>query len=65
MMGRKWSVHALRQKWLHRAARLMNAVEVTMKAEPKAVCILKDLCGAVDEYPALTHVADSMSAALG
>ena len=50
---------------IDRATRLMNAVEVTMKAAPRAECVLRELCGAVNEYPVLKCVADSMRAALG
>ena len=50
---------------IDRATRLMNTVEVTMKAAPRAERVLRELCGAVDEYPALKCIADSMRTALG
>ena len=50
---------------MEKATRLMNAVEVTMIAAPKASRVLLDLCEAVDGEPALEHVADSIRSALG
>ena len=49
-----------------KAARLMNAVEATMKADPKPARVLRELCEAMEaDDPALKHVADSIRTALG
>ena len=50
---------------MEKATRLMNAVEVTMRAAPRASRVVLDLCEAVDGEPALKHVADSIRSALG
>ena len=44
-----------------KAAKLMNAVEATMKADPKPARVLSELCEAMEfDNPALKHVADSI-----
>ena len=49
-----------------KAARLMSAVEATMKSDPRAERVLRELCEAVQiDNPILKHVADSIRAALG
>ena len=50
---------------MEKATRLMNAVEITMIAAPRASRVVLDLCEAVDDEPALKHVADSIRSALG
>ena len=50
---------------LDKATRLMNAVEATMRAAPKASQVVFELCEAVTDEPALKHVADSIRSALG
>ena len=50
---------------MEKATRLMNAVEVTVRAAPKASRVVLALCEAVDGEPALKHVADSIRSALG
>ena len=50
---------------IDKATRLMNAVEATMKADPRAARVLRELCETVDNDPALKHVADSIRTALG
>ena len=50
---------------LDKATRLMNAVEATMKAAPKASQVLLELCEAVADEPALKLVADNIKSALG
>ena len=50
---------------LDKATRLMNAVEATMKAAPKASRVLLELCEAVADEPALKLVADNIRSALG
>ena len=47
-----------------KAIRLLSAVEVTMKAEPKAAQVVKQVCEAVNDHLALRHVADEITAAL-
>ena len=47
------------------ATKLLNAVEATMKADPRPSRMLRELCEAVETDPALKHVADSIRAALG
>ena len=48
-----------------KAIRLLTAVEKTMKAEPRAVRVVRELCEAVNDQPALRHVADRITTALG
>ena len=50
---------------IDRATRLMNAVEVTMRADPRAAQVLMKLCEAIESDPVLEHVTDSIRAALG
>ena len=45
---------------LDKATRLMNAVEATMRAAPRASQVVLDLCEAVSSEPALKIVADSI-----
>ena len=44
---------------------LLNAVEIKMKAEPSAARVIRELCGTVNDQPALRHVADRITTALG
>ena len=48
-----------------KAIRLLSAVEKTMKAEPSAARVVRELCEAVNDQPALRHVADRITTALG
>ena len=48
-----------------KAIRLMTAVETTIKAEPRAARLVRELCEAVNDQPALRHVADRITTALG
>ena len=48
-----------------KAARLMNAVGVTMKSDPKPARVLREMCEAIESDPILKHVADSIRAELG
>ena len=50
---------------INKATRLLTAVETTMKAEPRAARVVRELCEAVNDQPALRHVADRITAALG
>ena len=50
---------------IEKSTRLMNAVEVTMRAAPRASRVVLDLCEAMDGEPALKHVADNIKSALG
>ena len=50
---------------IERATRLLNAVETTMKAAPRAARVVRELCEAVNDQPALRHVADRITTALG
>ena len=47
------------------ATRLLNAVETTMKVAPRAARVVRELCEAVNDQPALRHVADRITTALG
>ena len=47
------------------ATKLLIAVETTMKAEPRAARVVRELCEAVNYQPALRHVADRIITALG
>ena len=47
------------------ATRLLSAVETTMKAAPRADQVARELCEAVNDQPALRHVADRITTALG
>ena len=47
------------------ATKILNAVEVTIKSVPKAAEVVRKLCEAVNGHPALRHVADSITKALG
>ena len=50
---------------IDKAIRLLNAVEATMKAEPRAARVVRELCEAVNDHPALRLVADRITTALG
>ena len=50
---------------IDKATRLLTAVETTMKAEPRAARVVRELCEAVNDQPALRHVADRITTALG
>ena len=50
---------------IDKATRLLTAVETTMKAEPRAARVVRELCEAVYDQPALRHVADRITTALG
>ena len=50
---------------IDKATRLLNAVETTMKAELRAARVVRELCEAVNDQPALRHVADRITTALG
>ena len=50
---------------IDRATNLLNAVETTMKAAPRAARVVRELCEAVYDQPALRHVADRITTALG
>ena len=50
---------------IDKATRLLNAVETKMKAEPRAARVVRELCEAVNDQPALRHVADRITTALG
>ena len=50
---------------IRQATRLLNAVETTMKAAPRAARVVRELCEAVNDQPALRHVADRITTALG
>ena len=47
------------------ATKILNAVEVTMKSVPKAAEVVRTLCEAVNNYPALRYVANSITEQLG
>ena len=49
----------------YKATRLLNAVETTIKAVPKAAQVIRVLCEAVNDQPALRHVANRITTALG
>ena len=48
-----------------KAARLLNAVETKMKAEPRAARVVRELCEVVNDHPALRLVADRITTMLG
>ena len=50
---------------IDKATRLLSAVETTMKAAPRAARVVRELCEAVNDQPALRHVADRITTALG
>ena len=50
---------------IDKAIRLLTAVETIMKAEPRAARVVRELCEAVNDQPALRHVADRITTALG
>ena len=50
---------------IDKATRLLNAVETTIKAVPKAAQVIRVLCEAVNDQPALRHVANRITTALG
>ena len=47
------------------ARKLLDTVEATMKAAPKAAQVLREFCLAVDDQPALRHVANRIRTVLG
>ena len=50
---------------IDKATKLLNAIEIKMKAEPRAARVIRELCEAVNDQPALRHVADRITTALG
>ena len=48
-----------------KAMRLLNAVETKMKDEPRAARVVRELCEAVNDHPALRLVAERITTALG
>ena len=49
-----------------KAIRLLSAVERTMKAEPSAARVIRELCEAVNDQSALTHnIVQRITTALG
>ena len=48
-----------------KAIKLLNAVETKMKAEPRAARVVRELCEAVNDHPALRLVAVRITTALG
>ena len=50
---------------IDKATMLLTAVETTMKAEPRAAQVVRKFCEAVNNQPALRHVADRITTALG
>ena len=50
---------------IDKATMLLTAVEITMKAAPRAARVVRELCEAVNDQPALRHVADRITTALG
>ena len=50
---------------IDKATKLLNAIEITMKADPSAARVIRELCEAVNDQPALRHVADRIITALG
>ena len=49
-----------------KAIRLLNAVEKTMKADPsRAVLVVKEFCEAMNDQPALRHIVQRITTALG
>lgn len=48
-----------------KAVKLFDVVETTMKSAPRASRVLLELCSALDNEPALKHVADSIRSELG
>ena len=50
---------------IDKAIMLLNAVETTMKAAPNATQVMRALCEALYSQPALRHVADRITTALG
>ena len=43
------------------ATKILNAVEVTVKSVPKAAEVVRTLCEAVNDHPALRYVAGSIT----
>ena len=50
---------------IDKATMLLNAIEINMKAEPSAARVVRELCEAVNDQPALRLVADRIKKALG
>ena len=50
---------------IDKATMLLNAIEIQMMAEPRAARVIRELCEAVNDQPALRHVADRITTALG
>ena len=49
-----------------RAIGLLTAVETKMKVEPRAARVVREFCEAVrNDHPAMRHVADRITTALG
>ena len=49
---------------IDKATKILNAVEITMMAAPRAALVVRELCEAVNDQPALRHVADRITTAL-
>ena len=47
------------------ATKILNAVEIKITAAPIAASVVRELCEAVNDQPALRHVADRITTALG
>ena len=50
---------------IDKATMLLNVIEIKMKAESRAAQVVGELCEAVNDRPALRHVADRITTALG
>ena len=50
---------------IDKATMLLNAIEIKIKAEPRAARVVRELCEAVNDQPALRLVADRITTALG
>ena len=47
------------------ATKILNAVEIKITAAPIAASVVREFCEAVNDQPALRHVADRITTALG
>ena len=47
------------------ATKILNAVEINIRASPLAALFVREFCEAVNDQPALRHVADRITTALG
>ena len=50
---------------IDKATKILNAIEQKIKAAPRAARVVRELCEAVNDQPALRHVADRITTALG